>query len=114
MSANQVPHVTKPPTPERAAPTLSRQDSIILEEEEVDPNYEPTEKEIIEYATWLGIDEAEKGLRWIARKALKAKLPDDWKPLLKQNRKIPAKRDLQKKRKNRSPKRYNELLSLNP
>jgi len=62
MSANQAPHVTKPPTPERAAPTLSRprsrQDSIILEEEEVDPNYEPTEKEIIEYATWLGIDEA--------------------------------------------------------
>ena len=29
-------------------------DSIILEEE-IDPNYEPTEDEIKEYATWLGM-----------------------------------------------------------
>ncbi len=28
-------------------------DSIILEEE-IDPNYEPTEEEVMEYAKWLG------------------------------------------------------------
>lgn len=30
-------------------------DSIILEEE-IDPSYEPTEDETIEYAKWLGMD----------------------------------------------------------
>lgn len=47
-------------------------DSIVLEEE-IDPNYEPTEKEVLEYATWLGMDlEAERDLFWIAREGLKA------------------------------------------
>lgn len=55
-------------------------DSIVLEEE-IDPNYEPTEKEVIEYATWLGMDlEGEKDLFWIAREGLKAPLPENWKP----------------------------------
>ncbi|DBA00884.1 TPA: hypothetical protein N0F65_008527 [Lagenidium giganteum] len=55
-------------------------DSIVLEEE-IDPNYEPTEKEVLEYATWLGMDlEAEKDLLWIAREGLKAPLPENWKP----------------------------------
>lgn len=55
-------------------------DSIVLEEE-IDPNYEPTEKEVIEYATWLGMDlDNEKDLFWIAREGLKAPLPENWKP----------------------------------
>ncbi|KAL7681313.1 putative WW domain-containing protein [Plasmopara halstedii] len=55
-------------------------DSIVLEEE-IDPNYEPTEKEVLEYATWLGMDlEAERDLFWIAREGLKAPLPANWKP----------------------------------
>merc|ERR1712127_42315 len=55
-------------------------DSIILEEE-IDPNYEPTQDEVIEYAKWLGMDlEADKALLWIAREGLKAPLPENWKP----------------------------------
>jgi hypothetical protein len=37
-------------------------DSVVLEEE-VDPSYEPTEEEIIEYAKWLGFDVDEGGLQ---------------------------------------------------
>ncbi|ETW01578.1 hypothetical protein H310_06224 [Aphanomyces invadans] len=55
-------------------------DSIVLEEE-IDPNYEPTEDEVIEYAKWLGMDlDAERDLFWIAREGLKAPLPENWKP----------------------------------
>ncbi|KDO26776.1 hypothetical protein SPRG_22214 [Saprolegnia parasitica CBS 223.65] len=55
-------------------------DSIVLEEE-IDPNYEPTEDEVLEYAKWLGMDlEAERDLFWIAREGLKAPLPENWKP----------------------------------
>ena len=55
-------------------------DSIVLEEE-IDPNYTPTESEILEYAKWLGMDpEHDKELFWIAREGLKAPLPDGWKP----------------------------------
>lgn len=55
-------------------------DSIVLEEE-IDPNYEPSEKEVIEYATWLGMNLVEeKELFWIAREGLKAPLPENWKP----------------------------------
>jgi centrosomal protein CEP164 len=55
-------------------------DSIILEEE-IDPNYAPTEEEVIEYAEWLGMDVAkETDLMWIAREGLIAPLPPDWKP----------------------------------
>ena len=67
----------------RAAPNTSQNqagDSIILEEE-IDPNYEPTEDEVIEYAKWLGMDlDADKDLWWIAREGLKAPLPENWKP----------------------------------
>ena len=56
------------------------QDSIILEEE-IDPNYIPTEEEIIEYAKWLGMDlEKDKDLFYIAKEGLKAPLPENWKP----------------------------------
>jgi hypothetical protein len=55
-------------------------DSIILEEE-IDPNYEPTQDEVVEYAKWLGMDMVEdKDLMWIAREGLKAPLPENWKP----------------------------------
>lgn len=46
-------------------------DSVVLEEE-VDPNYEPTEAEIIEYAKWLGMDPvADKDLLYLAKEGLK-------------------------------------------
>jgi hypothetical protein len=55
-------------------------DSIILEEE-IDPNYVPTENEVLEYATWLGMDlEKDRDLFFIAREGLKAPLPENWKP----------------------------------
>lgn len=55
-------------------------DSIILEEE-IDPNYVPSEAEVIEYAKWLGMDlEKDHDLYWIAREGLKAPLPENWKP----------------------------------
>lgn len=56
------------------------QNNVVLEEE-VDENYEPTQKEIEEYAEWLGMDlEADKDLMWIAKEGLKAPLPPPWKP----------------------------------
>ena len=55
-------------------------DSIILEEE-IDPNYVPSQDEIDEYAKWLGMDLVQdKDLQWIAREGLKAPLPEHWKP----------------------------------
>ena len=46
-------------------------DSIVLEEE-IDPNYEPSEDEILEYAKWLGMDlDGDKDLFWVAKQALK-------------------------------------------
>jgi WW domain len=50
-------------------------------EEEYNPDYEPTQSEIVEYAVFLGIDlEKEKDLLWIAREGLKAPLPEAWRP----------------------------------
>ncbi|CAM9225286.1 unnamed protein product, partial [Discosporangium mesarthrocarpum] len=55
-------------------------DSIILEEE-IDPDYVPTQDEVREYAKWLGMDlDKDLDLFWIAKEGLKAPLPDDWKP----------------------------------
>lgn len=55
-------------------------DSVILEEE-IDPNYVPKEAEVLEYATWLGMDlEKDVDLFWIAREGLMAPLPKAWKP----------------------------------
>ena len=63
-----------------AQPNGVGQDSIIVEEE-IDPNYIPTEDEIIEYAKWLGMDlEKDKDLFYIAKEGLKAPLPENWKP----------------------------------
>lgn len=55
-------------------------DCVVLEEE-IDPLYEPSEKEVIEYAEWIGMDpHFDKDLLWIAREGLKAPLPKNWKP----------------------------------
>jgi len=54
-------------------------DSVVFEEE-IYPEYEPTEEEVGVYAEWLGMDlEDDQALLWIAREALKAPLPDNWK-----------------------------------
>ena len=56
------------------------QESIVLEEE-IDPNYVPTESEVIEYAKWLGMDlDKDKDLFWVAKEGLMAPLPKNWKP----------------------------------
>eukprot|EP00927_Polykrikos_kofoidii_P073094 TRINITY_DN6916_c0_g1_i1.p1 TRINITY_DN6916_c0_g1~~TRINITY_DN6916_c0_g1_i1.p1 ORF type:complete len:1818 (+),score=426.28 TRINITY_DN6916_c0_g1_i1:87-5456(+) len=50
-------------------------------EEELDEQYDPTDKEIQDYAEWLGIDaEADPDLLWIAKRGLKTPLPKPWKP----------------------------------
>ena len=49
--------------------------------EKYDPTYEPTQKELEEYAKFFGIDVInESHLMWICRDALKAPLPPGWKP----------------------------------
>ena len=55
-------------------------DSIVLEEE-IDPNYIPSESEVVEYAKWLGMDlDKDQDLFWVAREGLMAPLPKNWKP----------------------------------
>jgi len=50
-------------------------------QEEVDEDYEPTDKEIREYAEWLGIDaEEDPDCLWIARRGLMTPLPKPWRP----------------------------------
>jgi len=46
-------------------------------------DYEPSEKEVSEYAEWLGMDLTQDlDLLWIAREGLKAPLPAPWKACL--------------------------------
>lgn len=55
-------------------------DSIVLEED-IDPNYIPTEEELYEYAESLGLKIPEDNdLLYLAREGLKARLPKEWKP----------------------------------
>jgi len=50
-------------------------------QEKVDEGYEPTDKEITDYAEWLGMDpEKDADLLWIARQGLKTPLPKPWQP----------------------------------
>ncbi|EDQ92748.1 uncharacterized protein MONBRDRAFT_13726 [Monosiga brevicollis MX1] len=50
-------------------------------EEIIDEDYEPTSEEIQDYFQVLGLDwDEDQDLRWIARDALKAPLPENWKP----------------------------------
>jgi hypothetical protein len=51
----------------------TKMDCVVLEEE-IDIDYEPTQKEILEYAEWLGMDiHSDKDLLWIAREGLKVR-----------------------------------------
>ena len=76
MTSSPVPDESKSNNKSGSKPS----DSIILEEE-IDPNYVPTEDEVLEYATWLGMDlEKDRDLFFIAREGLKAPLPENWKP----------------------------------
>jgi centrosomal protein CEP164 len=55
-------------------------ESVVLEEE-IDPNYAPSQEEIREYATWLGMDVVvDADLLWVARDGLVEPLPSEWKP----------------------------------
>ncbi|XP_056612907.1 centrosomal protein of 164 kDa-like isoform X2 [Triplophysa dalaica] len=55
-------------------------DQLVLEED-YDENYIPSEQEIHEYATEIGIDpEREPELLWLAREGRVALLPPEWKP----------------------------------
>ncbi len=56
-------------------PTDGDEHSVILEEQ-IDPNYKPTQQEILEYARFLGMDPVEdKKYFYIAEEGLKAPLP---------------------------------------
>ena len=60
--------------------TGKSEDTMI--EEDIDPDYEPTEAEIREYAEWFGMDlEEDEDLFWIPRAALTEPLPPGWKPV---------------------------------
>ncbi|RDD46116.1 Centrosomal protein of 164 kDa [Trichoplax sp. H2] len=53
----------------------------VILSEDIDENYEPTEEEIREYATVIGIDpDLEPELMWIAKEGISAPLPPDWRP----------------------------------
>jgi len=79
-----------PSKPEQPSPSPSepspRHDSsssgqIAILQEKVDEGYEPTDKEIHDYAEWLGMDaEKDADLLWIAREGLKTPLPKPWQP----------------------------------
>eukprot|EP00667_Euglena_gracilis_P025455 EG_transcript_29895 len=57
--------------------------SVILERE-VPP--EPSQAEILEYAAWMGIDAVQhNSLLWIAKEALMATLPPNWRACRDQN-----------------------------
>merc|ERR1711972_1051167 len=63
--------------------------SNVVLDEHVDPDYDPTEKEIEEYAEWLGMDlDKDEDLFWIARRGLKAPLPKPWKPCQSEDQEI--------------------------
>ena len=52
---------------------------IVLEE--VEENYEPVEDEVLEYATYLGINlKEDPELIWIAKEGLRTSVPEPWKP----------------------------------
>jgi WW domain len=56
------------------------EESVVLEED-IDPNYIPTDDEIRDYAESLGLvlpDDSD--LLYLAREGIKARLPKEWKP----------------------------------
>eukprot|EP00906_Rhabdomonas_costata_P036958 RCo051887 len=62
--------------------------SVVLEDN-YDATYVPSEKEVLEYAQWLGMDPDDHAeLLWIARKGLQAPLPENWKPCKSDKREV--------------------------
>eukprot|EP00756_Hemistasia_phaeocysticola_P016800 Hpha_TRINITY_DN15498_c2_g7::TRINITY_DN15498_c2_g7_i1::g.173072::m.173072 len=62
--------------------------SIVLDDN-FDPGYEPSQKEVTEYAQWLGMDpDDDEPLMWIAKEGLRAPLPDHWRPCKTDNGEI--------------------------
>eukprot|EP00931_Biecheleriopsis_adriatica_P103012 TRINITY_DN77900_c0_g1_i1.p1 TRINITY_DN77900_c0_g1~~TRINITY_DN77900_c0_g1_i1.p1 ORF type:complete len:1136 (+),score=334.40 TRINITY_DN77900_c0_g1_i1:52-3408(+) len=54
---------------------------VAILQEKVDEHYEPTDKEIRDYAEWLGMDpDEDKSFLWISRQGLKTPLPKPWQP----------------------------------
>ena len=63
-----------------AAEKAAKGESTVLEEV-IDPEYVPTDNDLVEYAAFLHLDlENEPELAWIARKGLVTPLPEGWKP----------------------------------
>eukprot|EP00747_Dinoflagellata_sp_TGD_P192659 gnl/TRDRNA2_/TRDRNA2_57783_c0_seq1.p1 gnl/TRDRNA2_/TRDRNA2_57783_c0~~gnl/TRDRNA2_/TRDRNA2_57783_c0_seq1.p1 ORF type:complete len:233 (+),score=44.38 gnl/TRDRNA2_/TRDRNA2_57783_c0_seq1:111-809(+) len=53
---------------------------VILLDEHMDQNYEPTEDEVDEYSEWLGMDpDKDQAYLWIAKEGLKCPTPDPWR-----------------------------------
>mmetsp|Transcript_75934 Transcript_75934/g.143151 ORF Transcript_75934/g.143151 Transcript_75934/m.143151 type:complete len:311 (-) Transcript_75934:31-963(-) len=77
----EVPEVTPVEVAEAAPAETKEKSKIQILEDTTDPNYEPTQAEIEEYAVWLGMNmETDKHLFWIARAGLKAPCKEPWKP----------------------------------
>ncbi|KAK8812428.1 hypothetical protein WA158_007662 [Blastocystis sp. Blastoise] len=56
-------------------------DDFIVLDEDYEHEYEPNDEEILKEAEWIGIQpKLEPQLLWIAKDALKAPLPEPWKP----------------------------------
>lgn len=60
---------------------INGQPAVVLEEE-IAVNYDPDEKEVLDYAEFLGMDlQRDKQYFYIAKEGLKAPLPNPWKPV---------------------------------
>ncbi|CAF1617425.1 unnamed protein product, partial [Adineta ricciae] len=57
-----------------------------VHEDHIDDNYEPTDEELHEYATYIGIDiEKESDLLWLAKEGFMKPLPSGWKACQEEN-----------------------------
>jgi len=53
---------------------------VIMSDNDIDPNYEPSEDEVLKYAIYLGIDpEEDRDFLYIAREGLKAPVAKPWR-----------------------------------
>lgn len=60
--------------------------SAVVLEEEIAPDYEPDQQEILDYAEFLGMDlYKDREFFYIAKEGLKAPLPAPWKPIQDQD-----------------------------
>mmetsp|Transcript_7027 Transcript_7027/g.17018 ORF Transcript_7027/g.17018 Transcript_7027/m.17018 type:complete len:171 (-) Transcript_7027:128-640(-) len=67
--------------PESASQMGPADVDVTILEEKPSEEFQPTEKEIWDYAEWLGMDPvADKDLLYLAAEGLKAPLSDGWKP----------------------------------